>query len=116
MSVFIDPGDAGNPFYTPFTGRTSSALVYLNFLTPQQGYQNRLPQDYIDDPTTFTTDLYMFVVDDNRLPRSATTVEKHLQNVHMHGSSDSTWPSGFLTAQKRLYNRTCDATQTEHSS
>lgn len=78
MPTFSIPGDTANLFCTPFLHCTSSALVALNVLTPQQVYRNRLPQYSIDALTTFTGNMYTFFVDDNHPLRSVTIVANQM--------------------------------------
>lgn len=71
IPALTDPGDTINQYCTQFLRCTSSVIVDLRLLTPQQAYRNRLPKSYIDVVTTFTRNMYMIVFDDNHPPLSA---------------------------------------------
>lgn len=79
ITAFTNPGVTSNLFCTPFLCCTSSTLVALNVITPEQTYYNRLPQYYIYATKTYKRSMHTFIVDDNYPPRSDTTVSKQLQ-------------------------------------
>lgn len=81
MWALTDAFDTANLLCTPSIHSNSFTFVFWNMLTAQLAYYKMLPQDYIDDLTTFTRNMYTLVADEYHPQLLATTATKQLKHV-----------------------------------